>query len=174
MPDLRYPIGQPSMGPAPSAEQRAVWIDQMAEAPARLREAVAGLTDAQLATPYRPEGWTVRQLVHHVADSHMNGYVRLKLALTEDEPTVKTYDQECWVTLGDISVVPVEISLQLLEALHVRWVAAWRSLSAEQFGRRFRNPELGLVTLGTHLGIYAWHGRHHAAHITELRRRNGW
>ncbi len=174
MSNPRYPIGEMVLHPDPTAADRAVWTDQIAQAPASLRDAVVGLDESQLGTPYRQGGWTVRQLVHHVADSHMNGYVRSKLALTEDVPTVKTYEQDRWAMLADVDAVPIEASLQLLDALHVRWAAMWRSMSDADFARSFQNPELGVVTLGTHLGVYAWHGRHHVANITALRTRSGW
>lgn len=174
MPDLRYPVGPLETIEHARAEQLAHWIDQVAETPASLRAAVERLDAAQLATPYRPGGWTVHQLVHHVADSHMNAYVRFKLALTEDTPTIKPYDQERWATLGDVGRVPIAVSLDLLDALHERWVALLRSMQASDFARTFAHPELGTVTLATSLGIYAWHGRHHVAHITALREREGW
>jgi uncharacterized damage-inducible protein DinB len=139
-----------------------------------MRAAVAGLSDEQLDTPYRDGGWTVRQLVHHVPDSHLNAYTRFRLALTEPEPTIKPYDQAAWAELGDSRTAPIAMSLLLLEALHQRWVALLESLAAGDFERRFRHPEIGLVTLGEVLGMYAWHGPHHVAHITALRHRNGW
>ncbi len=139
-----------------------------------MRDAVAGLSDHQLDTPYRPGGWTVRQLVHHVADSHMNGLIRVKLALTEDEPTIKPYDQDRWVELAD-SDLPVDVSLQLLDAVHARWSALYRTLEPEQFSRTFFHPETSAVsTLDQHLQLYAWHSRHHVAHIMNLRRRERW
>ena len=139
-----------------------------------MRDAVAGLSDAQLDTPYRPGGWTVRQLVHHVADSHMNGFIRAKLALTEDEPTIKPYDQDRWVELAD-SQMPVDVSLQLLDAVHARWSALYRSLEPEQHARTFFHPETNAAfTLDQHLHLYAWHSRHHVAHIMSLRRRERW
>jgi hypothetical protein len=139
-----------------------------------MRAAVQGLSAEQLDTPYRPGGWTVRQLVHHVPDSHMNGYVRLKLALTEDEPMIKTYMEDRWAELADSRDVPIATSLALLEHVHTRWVALWRSLTDAQWARRFRHPDWGLVTLEWHCALYAWHGRHHVAHITGLRERSGW
>ncbi len=133
-----------------------------------------GLTPAQLDTPYRPGGWTVRQVVHHVPESHMNAYVRFKLALTEDEPVIKPYDEARWAMLPDIAVAPVEASLALLEALHLRWVALLESMTNAEFTRRFQHPELGPVRLDQSLASYAWHGRHHVAHITSLRQRMAW
>ncbi|HLI30711.1 MAG TPA: putative metal-dependent hydrolase, partial [Terriglobia bacterium] len=144
------------------------------EVPARLRAAVKGLSDAQLDTPYREGGWTVRQVVHHLADSHMNSYVRFRLALTESEPTIKTYDQTRWAELRDARTAPVEPSLALLESLHKRWVLLLKSLEAADFSRTFRHPDRGTMTLDQNLALYAWHGRHHVAHITSLRERMGW
>ena len=174
MQDLRFPIGACPRDPDLTAEKRRLWTQQIAETPHQLRAAVAGLGDEQLDTPYRDGGWTVRQLVHHVPDSHLNAYTRFRLALTEPEPTIKPYDQEAWAELADSRSAPVEPSLLLLEALHQRWVALLESLSDGDFARRFRHPEIGVVTLGEVLGIYAWHGRHHVAHATGLRQRNGW
>jgi uncharacterized damage-inducible protein DinB len=158
----------------PSEEERGVFIAQLAEAPARLRQAIAGLNAEQLDTEYRPGGWTVRQVVHHVPDSHLNSYVRFKLALTEEEPAIKPYDEDRWARLEDSRVTPVETSLDLLDALHERWVMLLRSLSPDDFKRAFRHPELGAVSLNKNVGLYAWHGRHHVAHITSLRERMGW
>jgi len=171
--DLRFPVGQfdPAAPVAPGRREPA--IAAIAELPARMRAAVAGLTDAQLDTPYRPGGWTVLQVVHHVADSHMNGYIRTKLALTEDEPTIKPYDQDAWTPLPDTRL-PVEISLAILDNLHARWTTVWRSLAPAQFQRRFYHPEIGLTNLDAQLQGYAWHSRHHVAHITSLRQREGW
>jgi DinB superfamily len=172
--DLSYPIGKfDFQAPVPAAS-RPQLIEQIAEAPARLRQAVLGLDDAQLDTPYRPGGWTVRQLVHHLPDSHMNSYIRFRLALTEEAPTIKPYDQGKWAGLPDARTMPAEPSLALLENMHQRWVALLRSMSDQDFTRTFRHPELGLVRLDTNLGLYAWHGRHHVAHITGLRERMGW
>ena len=139
-----------------------------------MRDAVEGLSSEQLDTPYRPGGWTVRQVVHHVPDSHMNSYVRFKLALTEDEPTIKPYEQERWAELADARNEPVETSLVLLESLHRRWVSLLKSLKAAELARTFRHPELGVMTLDRNLALYAWHGKHHVAHIKSLRARNGW
>jgi len=172
--DLSYPIGKFDFAQPVSAETRPMLIDQLAAAPAAFRDAVAGLGEAQLDTPYRPGGWTVRQVVHHVADSHLNSYIRFRLALTESEPVIKPYDQSAWAELPDAVAAPVEYSLGLLENLHLRWVELLRSLSDAQFARAFRHPELGLMRLDTTLALYAWHSRHHAAHITGLRQRMGW
>ena len=173
-PDLRYPIGKFEPPQTYSREFLSRCIDDIEAAPARMRAAVDGLTAEQLDTPYRPGGWTVRQVVHHVPDSHLNGYIRLKLALTEDEPTIKTYMEDRWAELPDSHVVPIAVSLSLLESVHVRWVALWRSLDASQWERRFRHPEWGTVTLHFHCALYGWHSRHHVAHITALRERSGW
>jgi uncharacterized damage-inducible protein DinB len=172
--DLRYPIGRFDFAAPVGPETRPRLIDEIAAAPARLREAVRDLTGEQLDTPYRPDGWTVRQTVHHVADSHMNSYVRLRLALTEEEPAIKAYDERKWAELMDARTLPVEVSLQLLDSLHHRWVALLKSLSDTDFARTFRHPKMGAVRLDSNLALYAWHGRHHTAHITGLRERNGW
>jgi DinB superfamily len=172
--DLRYPIGKFQRIEELTDTQRRGFIDAIAEAPAKLRSAIAGLNDRQLDTPYRPGGWTVRQVVHHVPDSHLNAYVRLKLALTETEPTIKTYEEARWAELGDVSATPIETSLALLENLHKRWVALLRSLAPGDWSRTFRHPEWGRATVDFLLAHYAWHGRHHVAHITSLRERNGW
>jgi uncharacterized damage-inducible protein DinB len=174
MTDLRYPIGKFSFEGSNSEDERLRLIDQIAEAPARLREAISGLSPEQLDTPYRPGGWTIRQLVHHVPDSHLNSYARFKLALTEDQPTIKDYREDRWAELADARSGPVETSLALLESLHKRWVTMLRSMAPDQFERTFRHPELGLVSLDRNLSLYAWHGRHHVAHITSLRERMGW
>jgi hypothetical protein len=140
----------------------------------RMREAVAGLSDIQLDTPYRPEGWTVRQVVHHVADSHMNAFIRMKLALTEDTPTIKPYDEKSWALLPDMKL-PIDVSLGLIDGIHTRWVSVIAGSSTDQFSRSFVHPELGAeVTLDQLLQLYAWHSHHHLAHITELRRRERW
>jgi hypothetical protein len=136
--------------------------------------AVAGLDAAQLDAPYRPGGWTVRQVVHHVPESHMNAYIRFKLGLTEDEPTIKPYDEDAWAKLPDVAVTPVETSLALLDELHLRWVTLLRLLDDAQFARTFRHPALGVIRLDGNLALYAWHGKHHTAHITSLRERMGW
>lgn len=174
MPDLRYPIGQPGLREDLTDQERRKLIEEIAAAPAKLRLAVAGLSPQQLDTPYRPAGWTVRQVVHHLADSHLNSYVRVRLALTEQEPTVKPYDQARWAELDDARTAPLELSLDLLESLHGRWVLLLRSLGPADFARTFRHPELGLMTLDKNLQLYAWHGRHHVAHITTLRIQMGW
>lgn len=171
--DLRYPIGKFKKTEGVTDAQRTALIAAIAEAPAKLRAAATGLSEEQLDTPYRPGGWTVRQVVHHVPDSHMNSLVRFKLALTENEPTIKPYDEARWAELGDAKGA-IEPSLALLESLHERWVALLKSLSASDWQRTFRHPERGTMTLEETLQLYAWHGRHHVAHITSLRERNGW
>ena len=172
--DLQYPVGKFKWEGVFTDEQRQALIAQIEQAPAQLRKALAGLTEEQVDTPYRPEGWKVRQVVHHLSDSQMNAYVRFRLALTEDEPTIKPFDQERWATLEDARTAPVELSLSLLESLSRRFVLLLRSRRAEDFARTFRHPEIGVVTLDNYLGIYAWHGRHHIAHVTSLRDRRGW
>jgi uncharacterized damage-inducible protein DinB len=169
MSDLRYPIGKFTFPETTTTEQRRAWIREIAEAPARLRAAVEGLSEEQLNAPYRPGGWTVRQVVHHLPDSHMNSYVRFKLALTEDTPTIKPYDEAFWAKLPDASRTPIETSIALLEALHVRWVPLLESITETNFMRAFRHPESGLIRLDQNLALYAWHGKHHVAHITSVR-----
>jgi hypothetical protein len=175
MSDPRFPVGKftPPAGPLGSAEREPL-LREIAEAPALLRAAVDGLSDAQLDTPYRDGGWTVRQVVHHVPDSHVNSYVRFRLALTEDKPAIKAYKEDQWAELVDARTSPVEVSLALLEMIHVRWTTLLRSLSEEQWRRSFIHPALGEVSLDRNLALYAWHGRHHVAHITSLRSRMGW
>jgi len=172
--DLRYPIGRFKFEESITEEQRRRFIDQIEGTPAELRSAVQGLSPEQLDTPYRPGGWTVRQVVHHLPDSHLNSYTRFKLALTEDEPTIKPYHEDRWAELEDSRNAPIEMSLMLLEALHRRWVLLLRSLSPPEFARTFKHPELGVVSLDKNISLYAWHGRHHVAHITSLRERMGW
>jgi uncharacterized damage-inducible protein DinB len=169
MADLQYPIGRFSFPESTTAEQRQRWIREIASAPQELRAAVAGLSPEQLDTPYRPGGWTARQVAHHVPDSHMNAFIRFKLALTEDQPTIKPYDEARWATLAD-AALPVGPSLDLLEALHVRWVRLLEAMSEQDYQRTFVHPESGAVRLDQYLGLYAWHGRHHVAHVTSLRR----
>lgn len=174
MSDLRYPVGKLEYTGPLSEAQKNVLIQQVADTPANLRSAITELSPTQLDTPYRPGGWTVRQVVHHVPDSHLNSYVRFKLALTEDEPTIKTYAEDRWAELPDTAATPVDVSLALLDSLHDRWVRLLRSLTPEQWQRSFRHPELGPLNLEKTLALYAWHGRHHVAHITELRKRMSW
>lgn len=174
MSDPRYPIGKFKFEGPLSQSQRDACIADIAAAPAALRAGVQGLSPQQLDTPYRDGGWTVRQVAHHVPDSHMNAYIRFKLVLTEDEPTIKPYAEDRWAELPDTKATPVEVSLVLLESLHDRWVRLLRSLSTDDWKRNFRHPELGVVSLEKNVAIYAWHGKHHLAHVTELRKRMGW
>jgi uncharacterized damage-inducible protein DinB len=172
--DLRYPLGRFKLEGTPTDDDLRRSIDEIAEAPAKLRAALEGLSAEQLDTPYRPDGWTVRQVVHHVPDSHLNSYCRFKLALTEDEPTIKPYREERWAELADSRSTPIEVSLALLESLHQRWVVLLKSLEPAEFSRAFRHPEIGLITLAQNVCLYAWHGRHHTAQVTSLRERMGW
>ena len=174
MDELKYPIGKFKFPGEISPSDRERFIREIAETPAQLRAAVKGLSDAQLDTPYRPGGWTLRQVVHHIPDSHVNSYVRFKLASTEDNPTIRTYEEQLWAELPEAKSGPVGMSLDLLDALHVRWVAHLRNLGPKDFARAFVHPELGPVPLDKALALYAWHGRHHVAHVTSLRTRQGW
>jgi len=173
VPDLRYPIGAYVRPVSLNAAQRADAVTQIREAPARLRAALGGLDESQLDTPYRPDGWTVRQVAHHVADSHLNAYIRLKLALTEDAPTIKPYDESAWARLPDVKL-PVDVSLRLLDAVHERWLVLLESLTEADWTRTFMHPESGATRLDQLAALYAWHGRHHLAHVTSLRERMGW
>jgi hypothetical protein len=174
MTDPRYPIGKFNYQGPPSEDQRKKLISEIEQAPAALRAAVRDLTPQQLETPYRDGGWTVRQVVHHVPESHMNAYIRYKLALTEDEPTIKPYAEDRWAQLPDVESTPIEISLVLLDSLHDRWVRLLRALKPDEWKKQFRHPELGVVSLEKNLAIYAWHGKHHVAHITQLRKARSW
>lgn len=174
MSDPRYPIGKPNFDLPLTPEQRLAAIEAIENAPMELRAAVRGLADDQLETPYREGGWTLRQTVHHLADSHINAYCRLRLALTEDNPTVRPYEDALWAELPDARTAPIGLSLALLEALHVRWAMLLRSLSAEQFTRPLVHPASGAKNIDWLLSVYSWHGAHHTAHITELRKAKGW
>lgn len=174
MDDLRYPVGRFIRPAEYTPELRQQWIAEIEQTPARLRAAVAGLTAEQLDTPYREGGWTVRQVVHHLFDSHVNSFIRFKLALTEEEPTVKPYDEGAWADLPDSTQVSPEVSLALLEGLHARWVTLLKAMSPADFQRKLIHPINGLQALDVMVGLYAWHGRHHVAHITSLRERMGW
>jgi uncharacterized damage-inducible protein DinB len=174
MTDPRFPIGKFHFAGSLTEEQKNSSIDDIARTPANLRAAVNGLSPQQLDTPYRDGGWTVRQVAHHVPDSHLNAYVRFKLALTEDQPTIKPYAEDRWANLPDTGATPIEVSLAMLDSLHDRWVRLLQSFTPQEWKRTFRHPELGLVSLEKNLALYAWHGRHHVAHITALRARNGW
>lgn len=174
MNDLRYPIGKFHFDGPLTEPQKQTSLDDIARTPNNLRAAIQGLSEAQLDTPYRPGGWTVRQVTHHVPDSHMNAYIRFKLALTENDPTIKPYAEDRWAELADTKNTPIEVSLTMLDSLHDRWVRLLRSMTPEDWQRTFRHPEMGAMTLEKTLALYAWHGRHHVAHITALRDRNGW
>ncbi|HZS27872.1 MAG TPA: bacillithiol transferase BstA [Candidatus Angelobacter sp.] len=174
MNDPRYPTGRFSPDPAPTPATRARHIENIAGLPQRMRQAVAGLKDNQLNTPYREGGWTVRQVVHHVPDSHLNAYIRFKWAMTEENPTIKAYDETAWATLKDSELTPVDVSLNLLESLHARWAVLLRSLKPEDFQRKFVHPDSGPHDLDWLLGLYSWHGNHHLAHITGLKEKMGW
>jgi DinB superfamily len=175
MSDLRYPIGKADLSVPGTPERRRAWIDDIAGAPHALRAAVAGLSVPQLATPYRPGGWTVRQVVHHVPDSHANAYIRFKQALTEDYPVIMAYDEAKWAEFSDTRDTPIDVSLQLLTALHERWVTLLRAMPPDAFGRGYTHPEHGRrYSLDEALNLYSWHSRHHVAHITALRAREGW
>ncbi len=171
MNDLRYPIGKFLYDGLTNDEQKQALLEEIAQTPKKLRTAVHGLSETQLDTEYRPGGWTIRQVIHHVPDSHLNAYIRFKLALTEDDPTIKPYAEDRWAELADSKATPVEVSLALLDSLHDRWVRLLRSLTEEEWKRTFQHPELGPMTLEKTLALYAWHGKHHVAHITELRKR---
>jgi len=175
MSDLSYPIGKFEWPGAVTPAERERLIAQIAAMPAKFRAAVTGLTPKQLDTPYRPGGWTVRQVIHHVPDSHLNAYIRSKLALTENQPTIKPYEQQLWAELADSKDTPVEASLAMLDALHQRWVVLLRSLAPQDFARIFVHPEHAApLSLDWLLALYAWHGAHHTAHVTALRDRMGW
>jgi len=172
--DPRFPIGKLEIPTTVTPALRQSAIARIAATPANFRSAVKGLTDAQLDTPYREGGWTVRQVVHHLPDSHLNAYVRLKLALTESSPTIKPYAEDKWAELADSSSTPIEVSLTLLESLHTRWDVLWRSLKPQDFSRKLIHPDHGERTIDWLVFVYAWHGQHHTAHITELRKRKNW
>ncbi len=172
IPDLRYPIGK--YEPQPYSDKlKEAWLNDIKFLPQLLENTILNLDESQLQTPYREGGWTVQQVVHHVADSHVNSYVRFKLALTEDNPTIKPYDEAAWAKLAD-SQLPIEPSLDLIASLHARWVGLLEGMSEADFAKTFNHPERGKQNLGTTLGLYAWHSRHHTAHITSLRARQGW
>jgi len=171
--DLRYPVGEFKMPASVTPATRADAIEAIEALPGHMRNAVRGLSDSQLDTRYRPGGWTVRQVVHHVPDSHLNAYIRLKLAITEDNPTIKPYDQDAFAQLPD-QRLPIDVSLLLLDALHARWTTVLRALTPDQFGRPLIHPEIGAITVDYLVQLYGWHSRHHVAHITRLREREGW
>lgn len=172
--ELKFPIGKFKYAGKLTEELKNKYIRDYEEAPALLRNAVEGLTEEQLNAPYRPGGWTIKQVVHHMPDSHMNSYMRFKLTLTEDKPAIKTYKEELWAQLGDSMNTPISVSLDLFESLHKRFVILLKSMKLEDFDRTYLHPVFGLVPLESIVGLYAWHGKHHTAHITSLRKRMGW
>lgn len=172
--DLRFPIGKFSFDKETVAAGRNAAIQAIEELPVRLRQAIAGFNEERLQTPYRDDGWTIHQLIHHIADSHLNSFIRFKLALTEDRPAIKTYDEASWAETTDVTNVPVEISLKLLDALHERWFILLASLSDEAFARQLNHPDHGLIDLEYLTALYAWHSRHHTAHIVRLREKMNW
>ncbi|MFN3267238.1 MAG: YfiT family bacillithiol transferase [Deinococcales bacterium] len=172
--DPRFPIGKFNKQASYSAAERTANLEVIRQTPAHLKAALEGLSDSQLETPYREGGWTLRQVAHHIPDSHMNAYIRCKLALTENNPTIKPYDQEAWALLSDTKSVPLEVSVQLLSMLHLRWVALFESFTEADWQRTYNHPVGGLTTLEQMLALYAWHGAHHVAHITTLRQNKGW
>ena len=173
--DLRYPIGKFQLPENINADALTAYVQRINAAPQNLRDAVDGLSEAQLDTPYRPEGWTVRQVVHHIPDSHLSGYIRFNWALTEENPTIKAYDEQSWAALPYQQEVPHEVSMQLLESLHARWVVLLESLDEKQWNKTFVHPEDGQTySLKVAVALYAWHGDHHIAHISSLRKKMGW
>lgn len=171
--DLRYPVGKFEQVEEVTPDLRRQFIQTITNLPQNLAKAVEGLSDEQLDTPYRPEGWTVRQTVHHIADSHLNSYCRFKLAVTEDKPTIRPYYEDRWAELSD-SRLPIDVSMKIIEGIHTRWVALLESFSEEDFAKELVHPESGDWTVDKFLGLYDWHSKHHTAHITKLRERNGW
>lgn len=172
--ELQYPIGKFEFKEDLSPESRKSFIKELELLPGKLKKTVNGLNDEQLDTPYRYDGWTVRQVIHHIPDSHLNAYVRIKLALTENEPAIKTYEEKEWAKLKDYYQTPIEVSLALLDTLHKRWVILLNSLQENDFRRKFKHPDWGLVSIDYLVAQYAWHGNHHTAHIASLRERMGW
>jgi uncharacterized damage-inducible protein DinB len=172
--EIRYPVGEFGLDPEVTPEKRKVWIEQMEEAPAKLRTALLGLSEEQLDTRYRKDGWTLRQVVHHLADAQLNGFTRFKLALTEDSPAIKTYEEDLWSETADGREAPVNLSVDLLAALHARWVILLKSLTEKEFARTFRHPQRGELRIDDAIQLYAWHCVHHTAHISKLRERKGW
>lgn len=172
--DPRYPIGKFTDSQDRSPERRQTLIRNLANLPSQMRAATNGLGDVQLDAPYREGGWTLRQVVHHVSDSHLNAYIRTRWALTEDSPVIKAYDEVTWAELPDAKLGPIEPSLALLQALHLRWVSLWRALPEEAYSKVFIHPQSGENTLAKQLELYSWHGQHHVAHLTTLRQQKGW
>ena len=171
---LRFPVGRFKAIPNPSSEDRKSWIEAISDCPSQLRAAVEGFVDTQYDTPYREGGWTVRQLVHHIYDSHSNAFIRIRLALTQDNPRINAYDQDAWAHLTDSLTVPAEISLGMIDGLHLRWVVMMQGMTADQFSRMLDHPESGPMSLDFMVQLYAWHCLHHVRHITALRERKGW
>lgn len=171
--DLRYPIGKFERSSEITPEMRVEFIQTIKDLPAKIKEAVEGLSEEQLETPYRPDGWTVRQTIHHVADSHLNSFCRFKLALTEDVPTIRPYDEASWAELAD-SKMPLEDSFKIIEGIHSRWTNLLNSMTDAEFARKLIHPDSGEWTIEEFLGLYEWHSKHHTAHITRLRERNKW
>jgi DinB superfamily len=168
MDKLRYPVGKfERVKPPLDRATRTAFVKTIEDTPGRFRALVAGLSDAQLETTYRPGGWTIRQVVHHVPESHMNAYIRMKMAATEDSPAIKTYEEQLWAELPDAKTAPAELSLSLLEALHRRWVLFLRNLSDAEYARTFRHPDWGTVTIDEAVALYEWHCRHHLAHVEQ-------
>lgn len=172
--DLKYPIGNFNPPQEITPDKRNGFIQTIQELPGKFRDAIAGLNDEQLRTPYRPGGWTVSQVVHHVADSHINSFCRFKLGLSEETPTIKPYDEAAWAEMDDASDAPVELSLNIIDGVHARWAMLLKSMSDTDFERKINHPERGEMTLNDLLALYGWHSKHHTAHITALRDRNGW
>jgi len=172
--DLRYPIGNFQPVTEVTPEMREKFIQTIEELPSKLREAVSDLGDKQLDTPYRPGGWTMRQLVHHVADSHINAFCRFKLGLSEETPTIKPYDEALWAETADSKNAPIDLSLNVIDGVHARWAMLLKSMTETDFERRIYHPERGEMSLNSLLALYDWHSRHHRAHITKLRERNNW
>ena len=170
----RYPIGKFKAPKEYNDELRESFINEIEETPFYLRQAVENLNEDQLNTPYREAGWTIDQVVHHLPDSHMNAYIRTKLALTEKEPVIKPYKEDAWARLEDYITTPIETSMQLLESVHIRWIILLKSLDGQQFLRKMNHPEIGLIDLNWLVALYAWHGKHHVAHINNLKQRMGW
>jgi uncharacterized damage-inducible protein DinB len=172
--DLRFPIGKFDSKIEITPQMREGFIHTIEELPAKFRTAIKGLSEQQIDTPYRDEGWTVRQLVHHVADSHINSFCRFKLGLSEEAPTIKPYDEAMWAEMADSVNAPVDLSLSIIDGVHARWALLLKSMSGADFARKINHPERGAMSLDSMLALYGWHSRHHTAHVTKLRERNAW